>query len=123
MLPVPSITTAQKFRRWYRDQLLAQFRHLDAIVAPATPCTAPKVGEEVLMLDGEAVSVRRHLGIYTQPLSFVGLPVVAVPIALSPLPIGVQIVTAPWNEVVGLRIARHLERKGIARAPRPVFAS
>jgi len=123
MLPVPSITAAQKFRRWYRDQLLAQFRYLDAIVAPATPCTAPKVGEEVLMLDSEAVSVRRHLGIYTQPLSFVGLPVVAVPIALSPLPIGVQIVTAPWNEVVGLRIARHLERTGIARAPRPIFAS
>lgn len=123
MLPVPFITAAQKFRRWYRDQLLAQFRRLDAIVAPATPCTAPKVGEEVLMLEGEAVSVRRHLGLYTQPLSFIGLPVVVVPVPLSPLPIGVQIVTAPWNEVVGLRIAQHLERTGVTRAPRPVLAN
>lgn len=122
MLPVPFLTAAQKFRRWYRDQVLARFREVDAIIAPATPCTAPKIGEEVLILDGEPVAVRRHLGLYTQPLSFIGLPVVVVPIPLAPMPIGVQIVTAPWNEAAALRIARYLEQVGVVRAPIPAGA-
>jgi aspartyl-tRNA(Asn)/glutamyl-tRNA(Gln) amidotransferase subunit A len=63
--------------------------------------------------------VKANLGIYTQPISFVGVPVVAVPVPLSPLPIGVQIITAPWREDVGLRIAHALEAAGVAAAPRP----
>jgi aspartyl-tRNA(Asn)/glutamyl-tRNA(Gln) amidotransferase subunit A len=35
------------------------------------------------------------------------------------MPIGVQIVAAPWREDIALRIAYELERKGIAAAPRP----
>jgi hypothetical protein len=35
---------------------------------------------------------------YTQPISFIGLPVAAVPVPLEPLPIGVQIIAAPWRE-------------------------
>jgi 1-carboxybiuret hydrolase len=33
------------------------------------------------------------------------------------LPIGVQIITAPWREDLALRIARHLETSGVVRAP------
>jgi aspartyl-tRNA(Asn)/glutamyl-tRNA(Gln) amidotransferase subunit A len=65
------------------------------------------------------VPVRANLGIYTQPISLIGLPVVAVPIPLDPLPIGVQIIAAPWREDVALRIAYALERMGIAAAPVP----
>ncbi len=39
--------------------------------------------------------MRANLGIYTQPISFIGLPVACVPVPLSPLPIWVQIITAP----------------------------
>jgi aspartyl-tRNA(Asn)/glutamyl-tRNA(Gln) amidotransferase subunit A len=61
--------------------------------------------------------VRANLGLYTQPISFMGLPVVTVPVPLTPLPIGVQIVAAPWREDVALRLAHALEAKGVARAP------
>ena len=47
--------------------------------------------------------VRPNMGIYTQPISFIGLPVAAVPVPLAPLPIGVQIIAAPWREDVALR--------------------
>ena len=63
--------------------------------------------------------VRPNLGIYTQPISFIGLPVVAVPVPLKPLPIGVQIITAPWKEDIALRIAQSLEEQGVVSAPRP----
>ena len=64
-------------------------------------------------------NVRANLGIYTQPISFIGLPVVAVPVPLQPLPIGVQIVAAPWREDAALRIAHALEQAGIVAATRP----
>lgn len=89
------------------------------ILAPATPCVAPKLGQVVFNLDGVELPVRANIGIHTQPISFIGLPVVAVPIPLDPLPIGVQIIAAPWREDIALRVAYALEQTGVARAPRP----
>jgi aspartyl-tRNA(Asn)/glutamyl-tRNA(Gln) amidotransferase subunit A len=119
MIPASLVVKAQKFRRWYRDQVLALFRDVDAILAPSTPCTAPAIGQQTFMLDGVTLPVRPNLGIYTQPISFIGLPVVAVPVPLKPLPIGVQIIAAPWKEDTALRIAQGLEEMGIVSAPRP----
>ena len=119
MIPAAHVAKAQKFRRWYREQVLALFAHVDAVLAPATPCTAPAIGQRTFVLDGVELPVRANLGIYTQPISFIGLPVVAVPVPLQPLPIGVQIVAAPWREDVALRIAHALEQAGIVAVTRP----
>jgi hypothetical protein len=42
-------------------------------------------------------------------------------VPLTPLPIGVQIIAAPWREDIALRVARTLEQMGIAAAPRPAL--
>ena len=122
MIPASYVTKAQKFRRWYREQVLALFADVDAILAPATPCTAPAIGQQTFTLDGVELNVRANLGIYTQPISFIGLPVVAVPVPLTPLPIGVQIIAAPWREDIALRIAHALEQAGAVAATRPSLA-
>jgi AtzE family amidohydrolase len=119
MIPSSLVMKAQKFRRWYREQVLALFEDVDVILAPATPCTAPAIGQQTFMLDGVEMPVRPNIGIYTQPISFIGLPVVAVPVPLKPLPIGVQVIAAPWKEDVALRVAQHLEDMGAVVAPRP----
>jgi aspartyl-tRNA(Asn)/glutamyl-tRNA(Gln) amidotransferase subunit A len=120
LVPAPFVQQAQKFRRWYREQVLKLFDDVDAILAPATPCTAPLIGQKTLVLDGTDMPLRPNIGIYTQPISFIGLPVVAVPVVLGgALPIGVQIITAPWREDVALRIAHDLEVRGVVHAPRP----
>ncbi len=119
MIPAPLIDRAQKFRRWYRAQVLELFRTVDVIIAPATPCVAPKLGQVTFMLDGVELPVRANIGIHTQPISFIGLPVVAVPVPLEPMPIGVQIIAAPWREDIALRVAFALERMGVAAAPPP----
>ncbi len=68
---------------------------------------------------GETISVRPHLGLYTQSLSFIGLPVLSVPVAQpGSLPIGVQIIAAPYREAAILRVARWLEAQGVV-APFP----
>ena len=120
MVPAAWVVQAQKFRRWYRDAVLRLFDDVDAILAPATPCVAPPIGQKTFILNGQNVPLRPNIGIYTQPISFIGLPVVAVPVPQpSGLPIAVQIITAPWREDVALRIAYDLERRGAARAPQP----
>jgi 1-carboxybiuret hydrolase len=119
MIPGSLVDRAQKFRRWYRAQVLELFKSVDVILAPATPCVAPKIGQTTFVLDGVELPIRANIGIHTQPISFIGLPVVAVPVPLQPMPIGVQVIAAPWREDVALRVAHALERAGVAAAPPP----
>jgi AtzE family amidohydrolase len=119
MIPGPLVDRAQKFRRWYRAQVMELFKSVDVIIAPATPCVAPKIGQSTFVLDGVELPVRANIGIHTQPISFIGLPVVAVPVPLEPMPIGVQIIAAPWREDIALRVAHTLERAGVVAAPSP----
>jgi 1-carboxybiuret hydrolase len=119
MVPAALVVKAQKFRRWYRDEVLKLFGEFDAILAPATPCTSPLIGQRTMTIGGVEMPVRANLGLYTQPISFIGLPVVVVPVPLEPMPIGVQIIAAPWREDAALRLAHALETKGIVGAPRP----
>ncbi len=121
MVPAPLVNAAQKFRRWYRGEVLKLFDKVDAILAPATPCTAPAIGQKTFMLDGVELPVRPNIGIYTQPISFIGLPVAAVPVPLKPMPIAVQVIAAPWREDIALRIAYALEQAGVCAAPRPAL--
>jgi aspartyl-tRNA(Asn)/glutamyl-tRNA(Gln) amidotransferase subunit A len=119
MVPAPLVDRAQKFRRWYHARVLELFKDVDVIIAPSTPCVAPKLGQQTFMLDGVELPVRANIGIHTQPISFIGLPVVAVPVPLDPMPIGVQIIAAPWREDIALRVAHALQQAGVAAAPRP----
>ena len=90
---------------------------VDLVVAPATPVRAPLLGQKVLELDGATVPLRPNLGVFTQPISFIGLPVVAVPVRPDAgLPIGVQVIAAPWREDLALRVTATLEA---ALAPGP----
>jgi 1-carboxybiuret hydrolase len=119
MIPAPLVDRAQKFRRWYRARVLELFKSVDVIIAPATPCTAPKLGQATFVLGDVELPVRANIGIHTQPISFIGLPVVAVPVPLEPMPIGVQIIAAPWREDIALRVAFALERAGAVSAAPP----
>ena len=88
------------------------------ILAPATPYTAPKLGQETIEVDGEVLPVRPNLGVYTQPISCIGLPVLAVPVPRDgQLPIGVQLIAAPGREDILFRVADALERSGVVRSP------
>ncbi len=114
LIPASWYIQAQRFRRWYRTQLQAIFQQVDIILAPTTPCVAPPLGQEKITIAGEEVLVRPNLGRFTQPLSFIGLPVLSIPIQQrGKLPLGVQIIAAPYRESLILRIAQQLEDRGI----------
>lgn len=116
--PAETILQAQRFRAWFKDQAIELFQKFDLLLAPATPCTAPLVGQKTMMMNGQEIPVRPNLGLYTQPISFIGLPVVCVPVtARGRLPRGVQIIAAPGRERLALAAAAMLERDGVVAAP------
>ena len=118
LLPGAWYVKAQRFRRHYRANVLKIFDEADIVVAPATPCTAPKLGQIMMKLGGVDLPVRANLGLFTQPISFIGLPVVVAPLQRpGGLPIGVQLIAKPYNEQAALRVAAFLEKQGIASAP------
>ena len=114
LLPASLYVRAQRFRAWYRQQVGEIFRDVDVLLAPTTPFSAPPIGEDTIEVAGTRVPMRPMLGLYTQPLSFIGLPVITVPLAgAAPLPLGVQLIAAPWNEPALFRMAAALERDGV----------
>ena len=118
LLPASVLVHAHRLRRWFRDQVAEAFRHADILIAPSTPCPAPLIAQPTITLGAEEVPTRPNIGVYTQPISFIGLPVVGVPVhGNNALPIGVQIIAPPWQEQLALRVAAHLERIGVACAP------
>ncbi|TBR61155.1 AtzE family amidohydrolase [Westiellopsis prolifica IICB1] len=117
LIPSSWYIQAQRFRKWFRDQVREIFEKVDIIIAPTTPIAAPLIGQQTMILDGEEILVRPHLGLFTQPLSFIGLPVLSVPIQhQNALPLGVQLIAAPHQEALILQVASVLETKGIISA-------
>lgn len=118
LLPSAWYLQAQRFRRYFQQKALALFDHFDVLIAPATPCCATLIGQETMLINGQTLPVRASMGMLTQPISFLGLPVTTVPLqTASGLPIGLQLIAAPFQEANCLRAARVLEQLGIASAP------
>jgi AtzE family amidohydrolase len=118
LVPAAAYLAAQRFRSWYRARVRALFEGVDVLLAPTTPYPAPRIGQERIQVAGADVLARATLGLYTQPLSFIGLPVISVPVARAGrLPLGVQLVGAPFRESALLRAAAYLEREGVVAAP------
>ena len=118
LLPAAWITQAQRVRHWFARQVAQSFTQVDLVIAPATPCIAPVIGTEWLAINGLKLPARASMGLLTQPISAIGLPVVTVPVwGCDPdaphMPLGVQLIAAPWREDICLRAARVLERSGL----------
>jgi AtzE family amidohydrolase len=119
LIPAAWVARAQRVRRLYAEQVARLFERFDILLAAATPCAATPIGAEWFELNGQRLPVRPNMGLLTQPISCIGLPVCAVPVwgAHAALPIGVQVIAAPWREDLALRVAAALETAGVAQAP------
>ncbi len=122
--PADWVLKAQRFRRVYRDRVNALFQHWDVLITPATPVSSPVIGTEWLEINGVKHPSRPAMGLLTQPISFAGCPVVAAPMwpeDTGGMPIGVQLIAAPWREDLCLRAAKVLADAGVAglREPPP----
>lgn len=120
LLPPGVAEAARRYRTVFRDEAARAFQRFDILLAPASVCPAPGVGQATMDMGGQPVSVRRNLGAFTQPISYVGLPVLAAPVNRpGQLPIGVQIIAPPWREDLALAAGLRLQRLGVVAAHPP----
>ncbi|RYY92747.1 MAG: AtzE family amidohydrolase, partial [Comamonadaceae bacterium] len=115
--PADWYVRAQRFRRIYRGRVNALFQQWDVLLCAATPVPATPIGSEWLEINGQRLPTRPSMGVLTQPISFAGCPVAVAPLwpaGAGGLPIGVQLVAAPWKESLALRAAQVLQDAGIA---------
>jgi 1-carboxybiuret hydrolase len=122
LIPAAWVMRAQRMRHWFARRVARAFETVDVLIAPATPCVAPPIGTEWIEIAGQRLPARASMGLLTQPISCIGLPVVTVPLwglsASAPhMPIGVQLIAAPWREDLALRVAAELEQRGLTSAP------
>ncbi len=97
-------------RRRYVDALLEQSRlraaaedrlaAVDALLLPAVPFVAPRIGEDV---------ARGKLLAFTRPFNTTGHPVIALPAPTPGLPVGIQVVGRFGGEAALVEVALALE--------------
>ena len=118
LLPADALLQAQRLRRRAYDEAVEAFGRFDLLLAPATPCPAPRLGQASIVIGGREVPMRPNLGVLSQPISAIGLPALTVPIRLGgELPIGVQLIAAPWREDIAFQAAARLQAAGVTSAP------
>ncbi len=95
------------------------FDQFDVLILPTTPIAAP-------VLEGEnAVERARQLTRFTSPFNLTGLPALTVPCGFTSeeLPIGLQIVSRPWNEAGVLRTGYAYQQATAWHKMKPKIAS
>jgi 1-carboxybiuret hydrolase len=122
LIPAPWVVQAQQVRLQSYREAMDLFERFDLLIAAAAPVVAPRVGQETLLINDRSIATKAGLGVLTQPISCIGLPVCAAPVwpdqegsaQGTGLPIGVQLIGAPWREDICLAAARALEQAGVA---------
>ncbi|MBM3523453.1 MAG: AtzE family amidohydrolase [Alphaproteobacteria bacterium] len=113
IVPASWYLDAQKLRRRLTEELDALLARYDLLIAPATPCVAPKLGEQTMTVAGQELPMRLAIGMHTHPLTPTGVPIGVAPRATATgLAVGVQVVAARWREDRVLRALAALEAAG-----------
>jgi Asp-tRNA(Asn)/Glu-tRNA(Gln) amidotransferase A subunit family amidase len=95
-----------------RGRVLAQMREYPVLLCPVASIPAFKHGERSWKIDGQTVQYLDAWS-YTEWFNLLGVPAAVVPVGRSSegLPIGVQIITRPWEEELALAIAAAIEEE------------
>lgn len=108
------VAAAKRVIEHYNQELHSALSEFDLLIAPTTPSVAPNISEGMIEVDGKRVSARANLGLYTQPLSVSGVPILSVPLKRpGKLPLGVQLIADKGKEEDLFSAAEHLVEAGI----------
>jgi AtzE family amidohydrolase len=115
-LPDAIYAQAMAFRSVFAEYVERALADHEVLIAPATFGPAPRIDDPTIPIDGAPQPARANLGLYTQPISFLGLPVVAAPLPVEGLPMGVQLIAAKGRDSALIDYATLLEGRGLIAA-------
>ena len=122
LLPATDYIHAQRLRKQMQAEFAQVWNTVDCLIAPTTPITAPRLGDNTVRLGGREEDVRLAATRLVRSLNLLGLPVLSMPCGLSGsgLPVGLQIIGAPFQEASILRVGAALEDGGVGIPPCPM---
>lgn len=127
LMPASAYATAMQGRAVVRAEVLRQFHDVDCLVTPMTPQPAPTLGRKAEPLSspedfwGAVVKSR----IFSYPFSLANTPALSVPNGFTKaegLPIGFQIVAAPFREDMVYRVGHAYEQATTWHTRRPAVS-
>ena len=122
LLPATDYVNAQRLRRGMRREFDRLWSEVDCLFTPATPNTAPRIGDTRVRLGGRDEDVRLAATRLVRGINTLGRPALSLPCGLSAgrLPIGLQIVGPAFEEALILRVGAALEDSGVQIPPCPI---
>jgi aspartyl-tRNA(Asn)/glutamyl-tRNA(Gln) amidotransferase subunit A len=112
LIPAMDYVNAQRQRKALVREFHKLFRNIDCLFTPATPITAPRIGQTEITLDGVQYDTRMLTTRFARGINALGFPALSIPCGLSyqALPIGLQMISRPFEENLLLALGEALER-------------
>ncbi len=112
MMPATTYINAQRARLAVKEAFKQALRDADVLVTPTQPTTALRIGQSVSRIGSREESVFGVSARFCAPLNVSGLPAASIPCGLSreKMPIGLQIIGRPFDEVTVLKVADAYQR-------------
>jgi aspartyl-tRNA(Asn)/glutamyl-tRNA(Gln) amidotransferase subunit A len=111
LVPATDYVNAQRLRKVMANEFRALFRTIDCFFTPATPITAPRIGQQEVEIDGEMVDTRLVTTRFARGFNALGFPALAMPCGETTegMPIGLQMVGRPFEERLLFKLGEALE--------------
>jgi aspartyl-tRNA(Asn)/glutamyl-tRNA(Gln) amidotransferase subunit A len=109
---VKYINALYKWREKIKDAFLKAMSGFDALLVPTTIIPAPFLDQKEVNIEGKTIDVYSSLSKLTTVFDITGLPALNIPAGLidSKLPMGVQLVGRPFDELRIIKIAYTYEQ-------------
>lgn len=111
MISAQDYVNAQRVRTIFRREFDALWREIDVLVSPTTPTTAPPADQPTIDIDGKPENTRMASTRLVRSVNFLGEPALSMPCGKdrNGLPIGLQLIGAPFSEGTLLQVGMTLE--------------
>jgi aspartyl-tRNA(Asn)/glutamyl-tRNA(Gln) amidotransferase subunit A len=95
-----------------RDSWASLFETIDVLFTPATPTTAPLIGQTTIRIEGKEEDTRLLTTRFSRGINLLGYPAISIPWGKSSegMPIGLQIIGPAGGDISVLNVAAALER-------------
>ena len=105
LLAATDYINAQRLRRVYQKEWAKLWAQVDCIFTPTAPILAPRIGDTDVVIDGVSEDVRLATTRFMRAANVLGIPAISIPLPVDCLPVGLQIMAAPFAERRLLSIA------------------
>jgi aspartyl-tRNA(Asn)/glutamyl-tRNA(Gln) amidotransferase subunit A len=111
-VPATDYVNAQRLRKVLANQFRELFRSVDCLFTPATPITAPRIGQRDIEIEGETLDTRLVTTRFARAYNALGFPALAMPCGQTSqgMPIGLQMIGRPFEENLLCLLGEALDR-------------